>query len=94
MKEHLETDIAVASFLTVRGFKLTHLKQLGPHRYGFSFADPDYTAAKEVDSYFAGANAEAKALLDTLRDLKDRLYATKGNRNGNDQYTHRNNPTA
>jgi hypothetical protein len=82
MNDHMESDIGAAAFLLVRGFKVTGLKQIGPHRYGFCFADSGRTAAKEVQGYFAGATAQAKALLDSLRNLKDQLYAQKANGNG------------
>ncbi len=82
MNDHIESYIGVAAFLVERGFKLNGLKQLGPFRYGFCFSDSDRGAAKEVQNYFAGATSEAKRLLDSLRDLKDILYAEKANGNG------------
>jgi hypothetical protein len=85
---HTESDIGAAAFLLTRGFKLVGLTRLGPHRYGFCFSDPDNSAAQETRSYFDGATAEAKALLDSLRDLKNRLYAEKANGNGNETRTH------
>lgn len=78
MKEHIESDIGVASFLLTRGFKLTGMERLGPNRYGFRFSDPGNTAADQTQSYFSGALAEAKALLDAQRNLKSQLYAVKG----------------
>jgi hypothetical protein len=89
MKDHVETDIGTAAYLTACGFPLLDLVSVGPNRYAFRFADPDSTAEETARNYFAGAPAEAKALVDTLRNLKDRLYAVKGNGNRNGNYNAR-----
>jgi hypothetical protein len=83
MTDHLESDIGAAAFLLARGFKLLGLEQVGRYRYAFRFADEGQSAAQAVSEYLDGAPAEAKHLLDSLRTLKDRLYAEKGcNGNG------------
>lgn len=85
-----EADIHIAAFLMARGFRLIDLVQCGPNRYGFRFADPNHQAADAMRAYYAGAQAEAKALLESFRSLKDRLYAeksqSKGNSNGLSAY--------
>jgi hypothetical protein len=89
MSNYVESDIGAAAFLLARGFRLAGLTQLGPTRYGFSFADLDGAAPETVQAYHASATIEAKALLNSLRELKNKLYATKGsNGNGNNRHTH------
>ena len=75
MSDHVESDIGAAAFLAVSGYSLIGLARLSPARYGFDFADPHNTATEARQSYFAGATAEAKALLEALYDLEDRQNA-------------------
>lgn len=86
MNEHLESDIGAAAFLLARRFKLLGLVRVGRNRYAFRFADEDQTATDAVREYLEGASANAKDLFDSLRMLKDRLYAEKGS-NGNGYQT-------
>ncbi len=84
MKSHVEADIGAAAFLLARGFQLLGLELLGRNRFGFVFGDEERGADRAVRDYFDGAAAQSKRLMDSLRMLKDRLYAEKGwNGNGN-----------
>lgn len=86
MPDHIESDIGTAAYLSACGFVLLDLVSVGPNRYAFRFADPNLNASNAAHNYLAGAQAEAKALVDALRTLKDRLYAEKGNGNRHGKY--------
>jgi hypothetical protein len=80
---YCESDIQCAAFLLASGLRLLRLESVGPSRYGFVFDDPEGLAPGWVAEYHDGARTPAKKLLDSLRELKNRLYSEKGRNNGN-----------
>jgi hypothetical protein len=80
---YCESDIGASAFLLAHGLKLVRLELVGPNRYGFVFDDPRGIAPGYVADFHDGSQAPAKKLLDSLRELKNQLYAQKGFRNGN-----------
>ncbi len=83
MPEHLEHDLATASFLVVRGFRLLGLQPNGQGRYLFRFEDGNGTAGQAVLDYLAGAQVPAKAITDAEKSLKTLLYSQPRERHGN-----------
>ena len=80
--EHFESDLGVAAFLMVRGYRLLGLDAPeGSSRLVFRFADPKRLAAEAVLHYLDGENALARAIVEAEKTLKSLLYREK-NRNG------------
>ncbi len=74
---HLEADLAVSAFLLVRGLHLMGLVPSGG-RYLFEFDNREGRAEYIIREYREGAVAPAKELFAAERDLKNQLYALKG----------------
>jgi|HubBroStandDraft_3_1064219.scaffolds.fasta_scaffold491399_1 hypothetical protein len=90
--EYLESDLSMASFLLVRGFKLLGLELIGT-RYSFKFEDDAASgdAASAIQEYHKGALIPARDFAAAIQQLKGTLYAAKyQNRNGNGHGNERN----
>ena len=85
--EHLASDLGIAAFLVVRGFRLLGLMPNGGSRYAFRFDDPNEKASEAALSYLQGASVPARALVAAEKDLKTLLYSRKAN--GNENRRHR-----
>ncbi len=88
-KEYVEIDLATASFLVVRGFKLLGLIPGGRSRYLFRFADPEENAAEVAMGYLQGETVPANALIAAEANLKTLIYSKKEKENGNERQSYR-----
>lgn len=82
MSEHLQSDLGIAAFLVVRGFRLLGLTADGRGRFMFRFDDPENRAAGVAMAYLQGESMPARALIAAEKDLKTLLYSRNGNGHG------------
>lgn len=74
--EYFTKDIYVASFLDAKGQKVSRIERNGKICW-FVF-DDKYKCQDLVDGYYRNSiMVEAKSLVDSIRTLKDRIFAEK-----------------
>lgn len=72
-REYIESDLGAASYLYALGYQLRGIREIGPTRSGFVFADPLQNASRDVELYFSGAAIGAEKLAISIRRLKAEL---------------------
>ncbi len=92
MDEFLEPNLAVASFLRTKGYKLDRFAQIGRTKLAFIFSDHDGRAGQVAESYSRGATAPAELLLSNFGDLKQAMYEKKLKLQGEQNAPTRNSP--
>lgn len=76
MNEYFTKDIGEAAALLCKGAKLLRLQREG-HFFWFVFSDKDSCQSLSNEYWFDQLLVNAKTYQDSLRTLKDRLFAQK-----------------
>jgi len=90
MKRHLETDLGIAAyFLATNAVPFVGLERIGKGRFAFVFDAIHADVNQLVNGYFSGdINASAKAVVDSIKRLKDLMFAERRN-DGDETYGQR-----